>query len=117
MSQAKHLCGSNPPIPSTFLRPCPARLIAFCFGAFVSGRDTASNALFSTMQRTTATHLGLNPILTIAANTDGGVTGKMISPQSIAVATASSKLTGQEGQLFRMAVPHSLGLLSISCEE
>ena len=84
-------------------------------GVFVSGSDTAANALFSNMQRTTAHHLGLNPILTIAANTDGGVTGKMISPQSIAVAAASSKLTGQEGQLFRMTLPHSLGLLSVVC--
>ena len=84
-------------------------------GVFVSGSDTAANALFSNMQRSTATHLGLNPLLTIAANTDGGVTAKMISPQSIAVATASSKLTGQEGRLFRMTLPHSLGLLSIIC--
>lgn len=84
-------------------------------GVFVSGSDTAANALFSNMQRTTATHLGLNPILTIAANTDGGVTAKMISPQSIAVAAASSKLIGQEGQLFRMTLPHSLGLLGIVC--
>ena len=84
-------------------------------GVFVSGSDTAANALFSNMQRTTANHLGLNPILTIAANTDGGVTAKMISPQSIAVAAASSKLTGQEGQLFRMTLPHSLGLLAIVC--
>lgn len=84
-------------------------------GVFVSGSDTSSNALFSNMQRVTATHLGLNPVLTIAANTDGGVIGKMISPQSIAVATASSHLTGQEGQLFRMTLPHSLGLLSIVC--
>ncbi len=84
-------------------------------GVFVSGSDTAANALFSNMQRTTANHLGLNPILTIAANTDGGVTGKMISPQSIAVAAASSKLIGQEGQLFRMTLPHSLGLLGIVC--
>lgn len=84
-------------------------------GVFVSGSDTSSNALFSGMQRTTATHLGLNPVLTIAANTDGGVIGKMISPQSIAVAAASSHLTGQEGQLFRTTLPHSLGLLSIVC--
>ena len=84
-------------------------------GVFVSGSDTSSNALFSNMQRATATHLGLNPVLTIAANTDGGVIGKMISPQSIAVAAASSRLTGQEGQLFRTTLPHSLGLLSIVC--
>jgi lactate permease len=84
-------------------------------GVFVSGSDTAANALFSSMQKTTATHLGLNPLLTIAANTDGGVTAKMISPQSIAVAAASSSLVGQEGRLFRMTLPHSLGLLGIVC--
>ena len=84
-------------------------------GVFVSGSDTASNALFSNMQKTTAAHLGINPVLTIAANTDGGVTAKMISPQSIAVATGSSHLTGQEGPLFRRTLPHSLGLLAIVC--
>jgi len=94
--------------------PLVAPIIGW-IGVFVSGSDTSSNALFSNMQRATATHLGLNPLLTIAANTDGGVIGKMISPQSIAVATASSHLTGQEGQLFRLALPHSLGLLSLVC--
>jgi len=82
-------------------------------GVFVSGSDTSANALFSNMQRTTALRLGINPLLTVCANTVGGVTAKMISPQSIAVACASSKLVGQEGQLFRMTIPHSLGLLLI----
>ncbi len=84
-------------------------------GVFVSGSDTASNALFSNMQRSAATHLGLNPLLTIAANTDGGVCGKMISPQSIAVAAASAKIVGKEGQMFRRTAPHSLAMLAIIC--
>jgi lactate permease len=84
-------------------------------GVFVSGSDTASNALFSGMQKAAATHLGLNPLLTIAANTDGGVCGKMISPQSIAVAAGSSSLVGKEGQMFRRTLPHSLGMLAIIC--
>jgi len=63
-------------------------------GVFISGSDTASNVPFGNMQKTTALHLGISPVLTIAANTGGGVIGKMISPQSIAVATASSGLIG-----------------------
>jgi lactate permease len=82
-------------------------------GVFVSGSDTSSNALFSNMQKDTAVHLGVSPILAVCANSVGGVTGKMISPQSIAVACGASNLVGQEGQLFRMTIPHSLGLLLI----
>jgi lactate permease len=84
-------------------------------GVFISGSDTASNALFSGMQRATALRLGINPILTVAANTNGGLTAKMISPQSIAVAAGSSGLTGQEGRLFRRTLPHSLALLLVIC--
>ena len=84
-------------------------------GVFISGSDTASNALFGNMQKATALHLGLNPVLTVAANTDGGVIGKMISPQSIAVATASSGLIGEEGRLFRRTLPHSLTLVALVC--
>lgn len=84
-------------------------------GVFISGSDTASNALFGNIQKTTALHLGISPVLTLAANTDGGVIGKMISPQSIAVATASSGLIGQEGRLFRRTLPHSLALVAAVC--
>lgn len=82
-------------------------------GTFITGSDTSSNALFSNMQGVTAQHLGVNPVLTVTANTSGGVTGKMISPQSIAVATASSGLAGKEGLLFRFTILHSLALVSI----
>jgi L-lactate transport len=77
-------------------------------GVFLTGSDTSSNALFSNLQKVTAQQISVNPILTIAANTTGGVTGKMISPQSIAVACAAVGLVGQEADLFRFTVKHSL---------
>lgn len=84
-------------------------------GVFITGSDTSSNALFSNIQAQTARSLGINPVLTVAANSSGGVAAKMISPQSIAVATASAKLNNQEGMLFRFTIPHSLGLIGIIC--
>jgi lactate permease len=82
-------------------------------GVLVTGSDTSSNALFGALQRTTADRLGLNPALMVAANASGGVAGKMVSPQSISVATASAHLEGQEGRLFRSAVGHSLAMTLI----
>jgi len=79
-------------------------------GVLMTGSDTSSNALFGSLQRTTAERLGLNPALMVAANASGGVAGKMISPQSIAVAAASGHLEGQEGSLFRSTVLHSLAM-------
>jgi lactate permease len=84
-------------------------------GVFITGSDTSSNALFSNIQSQTAQSLGINPVLTVAANSSGGVAAKMISPQSIAVAVAAAKLAEQEGTLFRFTIPHSLGLLAIIC--
>ncbi len=77
-------------------------------GVLLTGSDTSSNALFCGLQRTTADALGLDPALMAAANTAGGVTGKMVSPQSLSVATASAGLAGQEGMLFRRAIGHSV---------
>ena len=82
-------------------------------GVFITGSDTSSNALFGGIQHHTAKVLGIDPTLTVAANTSGGVTAKMISPQSIAVATGASGLTGQEGALFRFTILHSLALVTI----
>jgi lactate permease len=82
-------------------------------GVLVTGSDTSSNALFGSLQRTTAERLGLSPALMVATNASGGVAGKMISPQSIAVATASAHLEGQEGRLFRSTVGHSLAMTLI----
>lgn len=82
-------------------------------GVFITGSDTSSNALFGGIQKSTAQALGIDPTLAVAANTSGGVTGKMISPQSIAVATGAAGLTGQEGTLFRFTILHSLALVSL----
>jgi lactate permease len=79
-------------------------------GVLVSGSDTSSNALFCSLQRTTAERLGLPSGLMVAANASGGVAGKMISPQSIAVATASARLGAREGSLFRSTVGHSIAM-------
>lgn len=77
-------------------------------GVFVTGSDTSANALFGNMQKITAQQINVNPVLTVTANTSGGVAAKMISPQSIAVACASVKLVGQESDLFRFTVKHSI---------
>ncbi len=82
-------------------------------GVFLTGSDTSANALFGNLQAVTAQQVGVNPILTVAANSSGGVTGKMISPQSIAVATAATGLVGKEGDLFSFTVMHSIILVVI----
>lgn len=84
-------------------------------GVFLSGSDTSSNALFGNLQKITANQIGVHPVLTVAANSSGGVTGKMISPQSIAVATASTGLVGKESDLFRFTIKHSLFFVLIIC--
>jgi L-lactate permease len=82
-------------------------------GVFLTGSDTSSNALFCNLQATTAQQIGVSDTLLVAANTTGGVTAKMISPQSIAVATAAVGLVGKESDLFRFTVKHSLLLCVI----
>ncbi len=82
-------------------------------GVFLTGSDTSANALFAALQATTAQQLGLPQVLTVAANTTGGVTGKMISPQSIAIACAAVGLAGRESDLFRFTVKHSLVFAAI----
>jgi len=77
-------------------------------GVFLTGSDTSSNALFCSLQHATAHQIGVSDTLLVAANTTGGVTGKMISPQSIAVACAATGLVGRESELFRFTVRHSL---------
>lgn len=80
-------------------------------GVFITGSDTSSNALFGKLQATTAATIGVDPVVTVAANISGGVVGKMISPQSIAVATAAGNLVGRESELFRFTVKHSFIML------
>ena len=82
-------------------------------GVFLTGSDTSANALFGALQATTAAQLGLPEVLAVTANTTGGVTGKMISPQSIAIACAAVGLAGRESDLFRFTVKHSLAFLII----
>lgn len=80
-------------------------------GVALSGTDAGSNALFGSLQVITANKLGLSPILMGAANSAGGVMGKMISAQSLVIACAVTDQEGQEGALFRAVLKHSLGLL------
>lgn len=83
-------------------------------GVFLTGSDASSNALFGTLQATAARLLGLNPILMAAANSSGGVMGKMISVQSIAVAAAATGMKpADESKLFRFTFWHSVGLVGL----
>jgi len=83
-------------------------------GVFLTGSDTSANALFGNLQVVTATRLGFDPILMAAANSTGGVMGKMISLQTIAIAAAATGLPqSSEGKLFRFTVKHSILLASI----
>jgi lactate permease len=83
-------------------------------GVFLTGSDTSANALFGNLQVVTAKTLGLNPILMAAANSGGGVMGKMISLQSIAVAAAATGLpSSDESKLFRFTLRHSIFLASV----
>lgn len=80
-------------------------------GVFLTGSDTSSNLLFATLQQVTARALDIPETLFLAANTVGGVVGKMISPQSIAVACAAVGLVGRESELFRFAAKYSIALI------
>ena len=82
-------------------------------GVALTGSDTSSNALFGNLQRITAERLGLNPILICAANSTGGVMGKMIDAQSIVVASAATGQHGDEGQILRFVFWHSIALASL----
>jgi lactate permease len=82
-------------------------------GVALTGSDTSSNVLFGNLQKITATKLGLDPILMAAANSTGGVMGKMIDAQSIVVAAAATGEGGREGDLLRAVVWHSLALALI----
>lgn len=82
-------------------------------GVFITGSDTSSNALFGKLQSRAAESVGMDSVIAVGANISGGVVGKMISPQSIAVAAAAGNLVGQESDLFRFTVKHSFILLII----
>ncbi len=84
-------------------------------GVFITGSDTSANALFGKLQASTASSIGVDPVVTVAANASGGVVGKMISPQSIAIAAAAGNLVGHESELFRFTFKHSLIMLLLIC--
>jgi lactate permease len=82
-------------------------------GVALTGSDTSSNVLFGGLQRISAERLGLNPILACAANSSGGVMGKMIDAQSIVVAGVATGQQGNEGEILRYVFWHSIALASL----
>lgn len=82
-------------------------------GVALTGSDTSSNAIFGGLQHITAEQLKLSPILMCAANSSGGVMGKMVDAQSICVATAATNQVGNEGSIFRYVFWHSVALAAI----
>ncbi|TCO62655.1 L-lactate permease [Actinocrispum wychmicini] len=85
------------------------------FGVAVSGSDTSANALFGALQVTAAGRTGLLPELLAAANSSGGVLGKMISPQNLTIAAAAAQLPGSESAMLRKVLPWSIALLLVMC--
>jgi len=84
-------------------------------GVAVTGSDTSSNSLFGALQVTAAKQAGLDPVLMAAANSSGGVLGKMISPQNLAIAAAAVGMAGKEGDLFRKVFLWSVLFLAGMC--
>jgi len=84
-------------------------------GVAVTGSDTSANALFGALQVQTGVKAGLDPVLLAAANTSGGVLGKMISPQNLAIAASAVGMAGQEGVIFRKVIGYSLAMLLFMC--
>jgi len=84
-------------------------------GVFLTGSDTSSNALFCNLQAITANQINIPQVLLVAANSTGGVTGKMISPQSISIACAAVGMVGQESKLLRFTLKYSIIFLFIIC--
>src|SRR3954449_3419228 len=84
-------------------------------GTAVTGSDTSSNSLFGVLQVSAAKEAGLDPTLLASANSSGGVLGKMISPQTLAIGAAAVGLGGREGELFRRVIGWSLLLLLVMC--
>ncbi len=80
-------------------------------GVFITGSDTSSNLLFGPLQQVTAQELGIKETLFLAANSVGGVVGKMISPQSIAIACAAVGLVGKESDLFKFTLKYSIAFI------
>lgn len=92
-----------------FLYPFFGTMLGW-LGVALTGSDTASNVLFGSLQKITATQVGLSPTLMAAANSSGGVMGKMIDAQSIVVASTATRWYGHEGEILRYVFFHSLAL-------
>lgn len=84
-------------------------------GVAVTGSDNSTNALFGALQVAAAKETGLSPVLLAASNSSGGVMGKMLSPQSLAIAAAATGLVGREGDVFRRVIGWSLLMLLLIC--
>lgn len=85
-----------------------------CLGTFITGSDTSSNILFGKLQSSVAGQIGVDPQWLAASNTAGATGGKIISPQSIAIATSASGQQGQEGEILKSAIPYALGYVVIT---
>jgi lactate permease len=83
------------------------------FGVFLTGSVTSSSVLLGKLQQVTAIQIGINPVLTTSANLAGSMTGKLISPQSLAIACAATGMVGHESDIFRNIVKYSVMLLGI----
>jgi lactate permease len=84
-------------------------------GVFLTGSVVNNNTLFGPLQVATAQRIGVQPDLLIAANTAGGTTAKVISPQSIAIAAGAVGLSGRESEILRASIGYSLGMLAVIC--
>ena len=84
-------------------------------GTAVTGSDTSANALFATLQQSAGETAGIDPTLLVAANTSGGVVGKMISPQNLTIAATAVGLIGREADILRKVLPWSVGLIIAMC--
>jgi len=82
-------------------------------GVALTGSDTASNVLFGSLQKITAEQIGVSPVLMGAANSSGGVMGKMVDAQSIVVASTATNWYGHEGDILRYVFFHSLALAAL----
>jgi lactate permease len=114
LGDVTHYGGTDATLGLAFTRtgrlyPFFAALLGW-LGVALTGSDTSSNVLFGSLQKITAQQLHLSPALMAAANSTGGVMGKMIAAQSIVVATAASNQQGQEGRLLRFVFWHSVAL-------
>jgi len=100
-------------IPSNFLGTSVFGTLMGWLGVAMTGSDTASNVLFGGMQKVAAEQLGLSPNLMGAANSSGGVMGKMIDAQSIVVASTATRWFNHEGDILRYVFFHSIALASL----